>query len=182
MRLDGAPDQGVDVLAARHVRGHGDGAQCLCLFGDLRPLDIPHDDQSTLSRKPAGAGEPDSLGRPGHHRNLALMSHHVVLVMSGSDHDLAMGPAAGEVGECLRRLRERVGPRDQRAQRAFGDPPEDPLERVPEECGLAFAVVGPVNADDGDVLDQQDVGRSLGDASRGKSDGQQSPFPGNAAQ
>ena len=64
VRVDGATHQSVDVLATRHVRGHGGGAQRLCLFGDLRPLDVPHDDQGAFTRKPAGAGEPDSLGGP----------------------------------------------------------------------------------------------------------------------
>ena len=65
---------------------------------------------------------------------------------------------------------------------AFLEPAEQGGEALGDGLRLVLAIGGPVDADRGDVLDQQDIGRDLRDAALGEADHEDTAAPGDAAE
>ncbi len=96
-------------------------------------------------------------------------------------HDLACDLAGKQAAQGVGRAFERPCFRNARFQRASLIEREQVCKAALQAFRFALPVRAPVNADRGDVLDQQQVGRSLGDASGREADHQQPAAPGDRA-
>src|ERR1051326_1504966 len=72
--------------------------------------------------------------------------------------------------------------RDMRPQLAFLKPAKQLLKRAAQQLRLVLLVGAPVEADDIDVFDEDDVGGNLGNAAGGKANNNDAAAPGNRAQ